>query len=343
VNSEGRRLHLETIEAHTGGEPLRVVLAGFPDLPGATILERRRHARGHCDGLRRALMLEPRGHADMYGAVPVPPASADGDLGVLFMHNEGWSTMCGHGVIALVKVAIEEGLVDVAGRGPRPEVRLDTPAGRVTATAELLADGSVGTVSFVNVPSFVLAAEVVLGIAGIGKVRADLAFGGAFYAYVEAADLGLELVPERCAEIVELGRAVKAAAVEAVRIVHPSGEADLEFVYGAILVDRARVPGRHSRNVCVFADGEVDRSPTGTGVAGRAAIHHARGELGVGDWITIESLVGSTMDVRVLREATLAGGRRAVVPEVRGRARVLGRARWSIDPDDELGAGFLLR
>jgi len=325
------RIH--TIEAHTAGEPLRVITAGFPELLGDTVLERRAYCRAHHDDLRRMLMLEPRGHADMYGALLTPPATADGDVGVLFLHNEGYSTMCGHGIIALTKVGLEQGLFEADPSA----VRIDTPAGRVVASAEM--DGErVRRVSFVNVASFV-DREVVVQVEGLGEVACTVAYGGAYYAYVDAVALGLELAPRNTGALIEQGMVIKRAVAAACDLQHPDGHADLNFLYGTIFV--APQPGAHSRNVCVFADGEVDRSPTGTGVSGRAAIHRARGELG-DEWISIESILGTRFDVRVAAEVEL-GGRAAILPEVRGEAFVTGRAEYWVDPEDPVGRGFLLR
>ncbi len=329
---------IRTIEAHTAGEPLRIVVDGFPTPRGDTMLERRHDARARLDGLRRALMWEPRGHADMYGALPTPPATPDGDLGVLFLHNEGWSTMCGHGIVALVTAGLQEGLIP-ADRG-HPEVRLDTPAGRVTAWPEL--DGTrVRSVTFRNVPSFALALDASVDVPGLGRVGYDLAFGGAFYAYVDADALGLELEPAATARLIEAGVAIRRAVESSAEIRHPTGADDLNFLYGTILVRAARGDAP-SRNVCVFADGEVDRSPTGTGVSGRAALAVARGTLAPGEWTTIESLIGTRFDVRAA-ETTRVGELDAVVPEVRGTAFVTGRAEHVLDPADPLRDGFLLR
>jgi proline racemase len=324
---------IQTIEAHTAGEPLRIITGGYPDVLGATILERRAYARDHLDHLRRMLMLEPRGHADMYGALLTPPASADGDVGVLFLHNEGYSTMCGHGIIAMTKVGLEEGLFEADPRN----VRIDTPAGRVVASAEM-DGGRVTRVSFVNVPSFV-DQDVVVDVDGLGQVACTVAYGGAYYAYVDAQALGLELDVAHARALIDHGMAIKRAVAAACVLRHPDGDEDLNFLYGTIFVAPQR--GAHSRNVCIFADGEVDRSPTGTGVSGRAAIHHARGELGE-EWVTIESILGTSFDVRVA-DVTTVGGRQAILPEVRGRAFVTGRAEYRIDPDDPLGQGFLIR
>ncbi|MCH2105896.1 MAG: proline racemase family protein [Planctomycetes bacterium] len=329
---------ITTIDAHTAGEPLRVITRGLPEIPGETILERRRWAEENLESLRRALMLEPRGHADMYGCILMPPATSDGDLGVLFLHNEGYSTMCGHGIIGLVKVGVEEGLFELDPEDPR--VRIDTPAGRVTATAHL-EEERVARVSFENVPSFLLHRDVVVETPTLGEVRFDIGYGGAFYAYVDAKSLGLELTPSSFARIVSMGKEIKQAVSEAVELVHPAGEDDLNFLYGTIFVGPAE-GSAHSRNVCVFADGEVDRSPTGTGVSGRAAVHHARGELGLGERITIESILGTSFDVELIGTREV-GALEGVIPRVTGSAHITGRHEFEISPEDPLAAGFLLR
>lgn len=329
---------ITTLDAHTAGEPLRVITGGYPDLPGATILEKRQYARRHHDDLRRALMLEPRGHADMYGCILTEPVTPDGDVGVLFLHNEGYSTMCGHGIIGLVKVGLESGRL--VGEGARPEIRIDTPAGRVTATAHRAGE-RVERVSFENVPSFLVEPDFAVEVPGLGRVQCDIAYGGAFYAYVDAGAVGATLHPEHHADLVDVGMRIKRAVMAAYTFRHPEGDDDLNFLYGTILVERLTGPV-HSRNVCVFADGEVDRSPTGTGVSGRAAIHHAKGELSEGETITIESLLGTTMDVRVVR-VTSVGGHPAIIPEVTGQAWITGRHEFFIDPQDPLREGVLLR
>ena len=274
----------------------------------------------------------------MYGCVLTPPVTPDGDVGVVFMHNEGYSTMCGHGIIALTKVMVERGMVERPAAGE--PLRIDTPAGRIDAYPELDGD-RVARVRFRNVPSFVLEADATVDVPDLGTVRYDLAFGGAFYAYVDVSQLDLGVGPGDHQALVEVGRSIKQAVMAAGPIVHPDGDADLNFLYGTIFVGPAR-DGNHTRNVCVFADGEVDRSPTGTGVSGRAAIHHARGELEAGRWITIESIVGSTFDVRVV-DTTTVGARPAIVPEVRGAAHITGEHTFLLDPTDVIGQGFMLR
>lgn len=329
---------VQVVDAHTAGEPLRVVLSGFGDLRGDTIGVLRRDAKARFDGLRRALMWEPRGHADMYGCIVVPAPTADGDLGVLFTHNEGFSTMCGHGIVGVGAVIAELGLVPGAGEG-RP-VRIDTPAGRVEARVRRAA-GRPTEVTFVNVPSFTVGLDREVVVPGFGPVRCDIAFGGAFYAFVDAGSVGLALEPGELGRIIELGRAVKAAVRAVGEPPHPD-DPDLGFLYGTIFTGPAVDPAHHSRNVCVFADGEVDRSPTGTGVCARLALHHARGEVREGQEITIESILGTTFRGRVLA-TTNVGPHAAVIPEVTGTAHVTGRGELLIDPTDPLAEGFLLR
>jgi proline racemase len=329
---------IETIESHTGGEPLRVIAGGFPDVEGETVLAKRAYVEEHLDHLRTALMWEPRGHADMYGAIPVAPETDAGDMGVVFTHNEGYSTMCGHGIIALATVALETGMLPADDE--RPSIVFDTPAGPVASTAELDGD-RVASVTFENVPSFVYARDRTVDVDGVGAVPYDVAFGGAFYAYCDAADVGVGLGPEDHEDLVRVGRAIKAAVAEDLDIEHPTRE-DLSFLYGAIVGGPPRSDGADARNVCVFADGEVDRSPTGTGVSGRLALELDRGTIDVGDPFVVESIAGSTFTGRV-GERTSFGGYDAVVPEITGSAHVTGRSEFVVDPDDPFGEGFLLR
>lgn len=323
------------MESHAAGEPLRVVTGGLDPIPGGTILEKRRFAREKLDGLRRGLMFEPRGHADMYGAIPTQPVTLDGDAGVLFMHNEGWSTMCGHGVIALVTVALEVGLLSARGI-----VRLDTPAGRVTARPRR--EGArVRSVAFENVPSFVVSLDERVTVPGVGEVTYDLAFGGAFYAFVDAASIGLEMTGERFRDLISAGSAIKRAVMAAREILHPR-EPDLSFLYGTIFTGPALGSGADSRNVCVFAEGEVDRSPTGTGVSARMAIERARGHLAAADPFVVESIIGTRFVGRIARELEWEGYD-AVVPEIEGSAWITGRSEILIAPDDPLNEGFILR
>ena len=331
-------LSITTFDAHTAGEPLRVITGGLPPIPGETILAKRRYAMENLDQIRTALMLEPRGHADMYGCIPTEPVTSDGHLGALFLHNEGFSSMCGHGIIGLVTVALDTGLIEADG--DEPLIRIDTPAGRVTATAHRHG-GRVKEVSFQNVPSFVLTLDQETDVPGIGRVRYDVAFGGAFYAFCKAEDVGLRLVGNDISELIDTGRRIKQAVIESIPIEHPYEE-DLSFLYGTIFTGPPHDPAHHSRNVCIFAEGEVDRSPTGTGVSARAALHHARGELAVGEPFVVESILGTCFTGRVL-ETVRFGPHEAVIPEVTGSAFICGCNELLIDPEDPLKYGFFLR
>ncbi|MCJ7662439.1 MAG: proline racemase family protein [Anaerolineales bacterium] len=331
-------IKITTIDAHTAGEPFRVITGGFPELPGETILERRRYAQEHLDHLRTALMWEPRGHADMYGCIVTPPVSAEANIGILFMHNEGYSTMCGHGIIGIVKVVLETGMLPM--HAPETNVNIDTPAGLVTARAQV-EDGQVVSVRFQNVPSFVLALDERVIVPGMGEISFDIAFGGAFYAFVQAEEIGLSLTPSDFRLLIEKGMAIKRAVMESRSITHPF-EKDLSFLYGTIIIGPPEEDDAHSRNVCIFAEGEVDRCPTGTGVSARLAIHHARDEIAVDEVISIESIIGTRFSGRILRTTTF-GIYPAVIPEVTGTAFITGCNEFFIDPADPLKDGFVLR
>jgi len=323
---------ITTIDMHTGGEPLRVIVDGLPVIEGRTVLEKRRYFREHYDHIRTGLMWEPRGHADMYGAVITE--SADADFDVFFLHNEGYSTMCGHAIIALTKLVIETGLT------AKEEITINVPAGKIHARATVESN-KVREVFFRNVPSFLYLRDEQVQVPGLGDLSFDVAYGGAFYAFVKAEHVGLILTPEHFNRIIDYGRRIKQAVMTQFPITHPF-EADLSFLYGTIFTGPAADPSHHSRNVCIFADGELDRSATGSGVSARAALHHAKGELHLNERITIESILGSTMSVEVV-EATKFGPYDAVIPEVSGTASIIGRNEFCFDPEDPFRSGFIFR
>jgi proline racemase len=331
---------ITTLDVHAAGEPLRIITSGLPELKGSTILERRRYMQEHLDYVRRALMWEPRGHHDMYGCVTTEPVSPEGDVGVLFMHNEGYSTMCGHGIIALVTALLETGAFPA--KGHNTPVNLDTPAGLVRATAYLDESGHVERVSFLNVPSFLYARDVELTLPKYGTLHVDVAYGGAFYALLSSEKVGLKVGPENIDQLVEAAQSIKSAVNAAISIEHPI-EPDLSFVYGTILIDAPENPAHHSRNICVFANAEVDRSPTGTGVSARLALHYARNEITDGEEIIVESILGSeSMFYGKIVGRARVGPYDAIVPEVSGKAFITGQQEFIIDKRDELGKGFLL-
>lgn len=330
---------LEVVDMHTAGEPVRIVTGGYPELPKGTILEKRAHVRDNLDDLRKILIFEPRGHYDMYGALLVEPDLPDADLAVLFMHNEGYSTMCGHAVIALGRYAVDQGLVEAVE--PVTTVNIECPCGMVVASVEV-EGGKAGAVSFESVPAFLFAADHVVTIPEFGKIRFDLAYGGAFYALADCRQFGLRFGRDRVRGFVDAATALTEAVKRAVPLTHPD-HPDLAFLYGSILTDGADPwSDRASRNVCVFADAEVDRSPTGSGVTARLAAMHAKGQIAPGQVRQFESIVGSRFDGAVVR-TTACGPHDAIVARVAGRAYYTGRAAYTLEDDDRLGRGFLLR
>ncbi|HCC71331.1 MAG TPA: proline racemase [Bacteroidales bacterium] len=335
---DDKRKVIKTVDMHTCGEPLRIITDGLPDLQGNTVLEKRKYFADHYDGIRTALMFEPRGHADMYGAVITEPLSDDADFGVFFLHNEGYSTMCGHAIIALTKFVLDTGFIRKEGNNP--VIEIDAPAGRIRSRA-FMKEGRVKKVSFMNVPSFLLISDEIIEIKGIGRISFDVAYGGAFYAFCDADDLGLNLDKSDYNKLIDYGMKIKMAVVENFRIDHPF-EPELGFLYGTIFTGKAYDLDNWSRNVCVFASGEVDRSPTGTGVSARAALHYAKGEIKCNQKLTIESIIGTTMDVEI-RDVIDYGPYKAVIPEVAGKAYYTGSNEFWIDPEDPLKEGFILR
>lgn len=329
---------LSVIDMHTGGEPVRIVTGGYPPIPKGTILEKRAWVRENVDHLRRLLMFEPRGHYDMYGALLVEPDLPDADLAVLFMHNEGYSTMCGHAVIALGRYAVDEGMVQV--REPVTIVNIEAPCGLVTASVEVK-DGKAGAVSFESVPAFLFARDQATDLPGFGTIGFDIAYGGAFYALADCRQFGLEFGRNRVRDFVDAATALTERLKADFPLAHPD-HPDLAFLYGTILTDGGLGQDAPTRNVCVFADAEVDRSPTGSGVTARLASMYAKGEIALGESRSFESIVGSRFTGAVAR-AVRAGTHDAIIARVGGRAFYSGRAEFWLEEDDELGRGFLLR
>jgi proline racemase/trans-L-3-hydroxyproline dehydratase len=333
---------ISTVDYHTGGEPFRIVADPLVPIPGSTVAERRARAMEDAEvqGLRAVLCSEPRGHADMYGGFIVPPDDDGAHLGVLFWHKDGFSTACGHGSIALGVWAVENGRVDAPATGS-VDVVIDVPSGRVTARVHR-EDGRVIAVDFVNVPSWVVATDVPVTTSR-GDVRVTVAYGGAIYATLPAAQLGLAVTPDRLGELIMLGREIERALNDTPHAQHPS-DPRLTGIYGTIWVDDlGDSAGQvHQRNVTVFADGEVDRSPCGSGTCARLAVLTTEGRLPAGAVLRHDSIIGSTFTGTVLGTIDV-DGRPAVIPQVTGMAYRTGTHVFSIDPYDPLVPGFLLR
>ena len=341
MGSEVAPLAVETHDYHTGGEPFRIVTAGIPPLEGRTVLERRLWAAANLDHVRRLLVDEPRGHADMYGAFVTEADDAGADLGVVFFHNEGYSTACGHGTIALVTWALETGLIGAAE--PETAVTVDVPSGRLLCVARVR-DGRVVSVRFRNVPAWILARGVVVETSR-GAIRCDVSYGGAFYGSVDVRALGLDVSRASLATLISLQRELRPALDAGLPVVHPD-EPELRGIYGIVFwQDEPSEPGVAlvQRNVAVFADGEVDRSPCGSGTSARLALLEADGRLARGEALRHRSIVDSVFEASAVGDGPLVGGRPSVVTEVEGSAYATGRHRFVLDPTDPLGTGFLLR
>ncbi|MEO8259567.1 MAG: proline racemase family protein [Acidobacteriota bacterium] len=350
-------LRIKTVDAHAAGEPLRLIVDGFPAPHGRTMLDKREWVADRQDHLRRALMLEPRGHADMYGAMLTEPVTPGSHAGILFMHNDGYGTMCGHGIIAVTTIALERGLLMSGGDGRT--IVYDTPAGTVRAAATLsagrarragdtapiglvapadaLEEVRVEKVAFVNVPSFVWQGAVPVKL-GSRQIRADVAFGGAFYAIVDSEAVGLPLDAAHLPELRRIGMDIGRAIDAAHAIVHPL-EPGLRGIYGTIFTGPPNHPAADLRNVTIFADAQVDRSPCGTGTAAVMAVIDAMGLLADDRPFVHESLVGTLFRGRVAGR-TQVGELQAIVPEIEGSAWITGEHTFLIDEDDPLKEGF---
>jgi proline racemase len=340
-------LSVSTSDYHTAGEPFRIVSDPPVALPGESVADRRARALDSppAQDLRKLLCFEPRGHADMYGCFVVPPDDDGAHLGALFWHKDGFSTACGHGTIALGVWAVDTGRVRAPDDGS-VDVVVDVPSGRVTARVHRTGGRTVA-VDFVNVPSYVLARDVPLATSR-GEVAVTVAYGGAIYASIDAATVGLPVDPSHYRELIALGREVKWALDATEHAAHPT-DPRLSGVYGTILHedlhgdpagDRGQV---RQRNVTVFADGEVDRSPCGSGTCARLAVLADQGRVAVGGpTLDHESIVGSRFTGAVVA-TTAVGGRPAVVPQVTGLAHRTGEHTFVVDPTDPLVPGFVLR
>ncbi|MFI6584480.1 proline racemase family protein [Embleya sp. NPDC050493] len=337
---------IDTVDYHTAGEPFRIVSRGLPVIAGDTVAERRAIALGAggtataprpgpLDDIRRLLTHEPRGHSGMYGGFVVPADDNEAHLGVLFWHKDGYSTACGHGTIALGAWALDSGLVAAPADGPA-RVYIDVPSGRVTAIVHRR-NGRTTSVTFRNVPTAVAARKIPVATSR-GVVHVDLAHSGACYASVSATSLGLVVSPDRLPEITAIGREIRAALADEPATRHPD-DPRLSGVYGVILYEDlpAGPAGPHQRNVTVFADGQIDRSPCGSGTSARLALLADSGLIGPNDELRHESIIGTVFTGRVV--ATHPAG---VITEVTGTAQRTGEHRFILDAEDTLGTGFLL-
>ncbi|HEY9213066.1 MAG TPA: trans-3-hydroxy-L-proline dehydratase [Ancylobacter sp.] len=327
-----------TVELHTCGETFRLVTQGLPKVPGRTIVERSTWLKANADHYRRAVMCEPRGHKDLYGGYLTEAVSPDADFGVIFLNNTGYSPHCGHGVIALATAAVELGWIE--RQTPETRVGIDAPCGFIEAFVEWNGKRA-GMVRFVNVPSFIFQKDVTVETPSFGKVTGDIAYGGATYFYVDGRPFGITIREGDVQKITQFGYEIKTAVNAAMPVVHPEIP-EFNDVYGVMVYGDPRHEGSTQANCCVYADRAIDRSPTGSGTAGRVAQLYLRGELSASEVLVNESIIGTKFTGQVLSE-TKVGDFDAVIPEVRGNAFICGFANWIIDEEDPLTYGFLVQ
>jgi proline racemase len=332
---------ISTIDSHTAGECTRLVTSGLPPIPGQTVAEKLAYAEEHLPGVPGYLLLEPRGHKDMFGAVLVPPCSPEADIGVLFIDNQGYEPMCGHAVIGTATTLLETGMFEMTE--PETPITLDTPSGLVRAYVQI-ENGHVGEVSFENVPAFVYRSDVALQVPGVGDITVDVVFGGLFFVFVDAHQLGIDLIPANGARLADLGMRILAVTNEHVAVRHP----DLPHI-DRIIDLRFRVEpgsdGADSRNVVILGDHMVDRSPCGTGTSAETALRYARGQLRLGESFVTESIIGTRFTGQAVAETQVGSGSEvfpAVVPRITGRAYITGFHRFVLDPEDPFPEGFHL-
>ena len=329
---------ISAIDTHTAGEPTRIVLSGLPPIQGNTMAEKKRYMMEHLDHFRTLLMREPRGHSDMFGAILTPPTTDRGQYGLLFMDNGGYLDMCGHATIGVSTALVEMGMMPHAG--PDTVVAFDTPAGLVEGHPRM-EGGRVVEVSVSNVASFLFASDVELEVADIGKVTIDVSFGGNFFAMVPAKALRVSLQPDNLSQLIRLGMMVREAVNEKVEVRHPT-EKHINSVELTEIYDKPDPLKAFSRNVVIFGDGQVDRSPCGTGTCAAMAMLYGKGNLSLNEEFTNESIVGTRFKGKLDKEVRV-GDFAAARPVITGSAFITGIQQFVVDPEDQLKYGFLLR
>ena len=332
---------LSVIDSHTAGEAARIVIGGIPKLEGNTIAEEKQYLIDHHDDLRKSIMLEPRGHSEMFGAFLVPAKNPEADFGIIFMDTGGYLNMCGHNTIAAVTAIVETGMVDVKETDRENEVVLEAPAGIIRATAHMSEPFVVDSVSFQNVPAFLYKKDVTIDVPELGKITLDVSFGGSFFAILPVEEVKENISPENSSKLAEIGMKILHAANEQIKVQHPT----MPYIHTIDLVEMYGDPKSEDatkQNVVVFGDGQVDRSPCGTGTSAKMATLYAKGELGLNEKFVYESILQTKFVGRVLKETTI-GDQKAVIPEVTGSAYITGFNTLLFDPHDPLSGGFNLK
>lgn len=332
---------ITAIDTHTAGEAARLITDGFGRIPGETMAEKKAYLENEKDSLRTMLMHEPRGHNEMFGAFITEPTNEEADYGIIFMDAGGYLNMCGHNTIAAMAVAVEAGWVPVYDGAREVEVVQDTPAGIVRGKVHLDEDYNADKVSFDNVPAFLYKRDVEVDVPEIGKLKVDISFGGSFFVLLPASAVGLTITPENASKFSKLGILIRDAVNAQVEIAHPElahiKTADLVEFYGPAASEDATY-----QNVVVFGDGQVDRSPCGTGTSAKLAALYGKGEMGVGDTFVYESIIQTKFDGEIV-EAVKVGEFDAIIPRISGSAYITGFNQFVVDKRDSLKNGFVLK
>lgn len=338
--NDTKKQMFSAIDSHTAGEPARIIINGLPEIPGNSMDEKKQYLLNHFDSLRTSLMHEPRGHNDMFGAYLLPPTKPEADLGIVFMDSGGYLNMCGHNIIAAVTIAIETGLIK-DDKNATQKVVIETPAGLVMAIAYFDEFREVEEVSFANVESFLYKKDVKLHVDGVGKILCDISFGGSFFVIVDAKELGLKVTPDNAVKLSSLGMKILHAVNEQVEIQHPTlshiQSVDLVEIY-----DAPTHPEAKYKNVVIFGEGQLDRSPCGTGTSAKMATLNAKGELMLGQTFVYESILGTLFKGKILEE-TEVDEMTAIIPEITGSAYIIGYNNIIINPKDPVKDGFMLK
>ena len=327
---------ITTIDSHTMGESTRIITKGFPRLNGNSMMEKKLDLEQHYDMYRRALMLEPRGHRDMFGAVLTEPTRPEADFGVIFLDNNGCLNMCGHGSIGVATAAVETSLVNISE--PYTTVVLDSPAGLIKTTVKVN-NNRAEEVSFFNVPSFVYMKDASADVPGYGKIMFDIAFGGNFFAIVDGTEITLSKEHDRLEEFTSLGEKLLKIINETIKVKHPYLDiSTVDLVEFSCVPDN---PQAGRKNVVIFGNGQIDRSPCGTGTSAKVADLYMRRKLSLHQPFVHESVIGSLFRCEAVQETTV-GPYPAVIPCITGRAWITGFNTWVIDERDPFRDGFMI-
>lgn len=329
---------IQAIDSHTAGEATRIVVGGIPNIKGNTMPEKKQYLEDHLDHIRTAIMLEPRGHNDMFGSVMTQPCDPDADFGIIFMDGGGYLNMCGHGSIGAMTVAVETGVVPM--EEPVTKVVMEAPAGIIKGDVKV-ENGKVQSVSIFNVPAFLYKRDQEVELPGVGKVKFDISFGGSFFAIVHASQLGLKIEPKNAAKLTDLAMELRDIINRDIEIQHPT----LEHIKTVDLVEIWDEPTNEKatyKNVVIFGQGQVDRSPCGTGTSAKLATLHAKGELKEGEKFVYESILGTMFEGEIVG-TTKVGEFDAVLPKITGSAYMTGFNNFLIDEDDPVKHGFILK